>query len=331
MIKVRLDEHEAVCGSFEDAMIELRYEFDTKEEDKEGEGRKELAQVFKVFEPMMLRRMHRADRPPPRQDPRQDKRGGRIGHPMGRSMPYPPFRPREVGYIKGMRDDRERWEREDYYRRRYEEEEWREFERGRPLGMPVEEYRRREMMRPVEDMARRRAPRPNDPKQGRFLVRERPPFAGPHPHPPHLPPHLPHPPHPPHLPPHPSQPPLSGVYDYDYAYDYDYEAAHKQPLPMPLAMPQPPPLDPYGYPQPPPDPHAIYPAPGHSRVVSTAPSPILRIVLGISASASASALAPQLLKLSMPEPHQSIGVIKGVIVRDAQGNIGLTSYTFSPF
>lgn len=33
----------------------------------------------------------------------------------------------------------------------------------------------------------------------------------------------------------------------------------------------------------------------------------------------------------MPEPHQSLGVIKGVIIRDAQGNIGLTSYTFSPF
>lgn len=36
-------------------------------------------------------------------------------------------------------------------------------------------------------------------------------------------------------------------------------------------------------------------------------------------------------RISMPEPHQSLGVIKGVIIRDAQGNIGLTSYTFSPF
>jgi hypothetical protein len=32
----------------------------------------------------------------------------------------------------------------------------------------------------------------------------------------------------------------------------------------------------------------------------------------------------------MPEPHQQLGVIKGVIIRDAQGNIGLSNYTFNP-
>ncbi|CAO3682360.1 unnamed protein product [Umbelopsis ramanniana] len=35
-------------------------------------------------------------------------------------------------------------------------------------------------------------------------------------------------------------------------------------------------------------------------------------------------------RLSMPEPHQQLGVIKGVIIRDAQGNIGLSNYTFNP-
>ncbi|KAM3583702.1 hypothetical protein VKS41_003674 [Umbelopsis sp. WA50703] len=34
-------------------------------------------------------------------------------------------------------------------------------------------------------------------------------------------------------------------------------------------------------------------------------------------------------RLSMPEPHQQLGVIKGIIIRDAQGNIGLTNYTFN--
>jgi len=31
-------------------------------------------------------------------------------------------------------------------------------------------------------------------------------------------------------------------------------------------------------------------------------------------------------RLSMPEPHDVLGVIKGVIIRDAQGNIGLSQY-----
>jgi hypothetical protein len=31
----------------------------------------------------------------------------------------------------------------------------------------------------------------------------------------------------------------------------------------------------------------------------------------------------------MPEPHEVLGVIKGVIIRDAQGNIGLSQYTFT--
>lgn len=34
-------------------------------------------------------------------------------------------------------------------------------------------------------------------------------------------------------------------------------------------------------------------------------------------------------RLSMPEPHDVLGVIKGVIIRDAQGNIGLSQYQFS--
>ncbi|CAG8547806.1 9356_t:CDS:2, partial [Ambispora gerdemannii] len=34
-------------------------------------------------------------------------------------------------------------------------------------------------------------------------------------------------------------------------------------------------------------------------------------------------------RLSMPEPHEVLGVIKGVIIRDAQGNIGLSKYHFS--
>lgn len=34
-------------------------------------------------------------------------------------------------------------------------------------------------------------------------------------------------------------------------------------------------------------------------------------------------------RLSMPEPHDVLGVIKGVIIRDAQGNIGLSQYSFS--
>ncbi|CAG8517673.1 10347_t:CDS:10 [Paraglomus occultum] len=34
-------------------------------------------------------------------------------------------------------------------------------------------------------------------------------------------------------------------------------------------------------------------------------------------------------RLSMPEPHDVLGVIKGVIIRDAQGNIGLSQYTFT--
>ncbi|KAF9166985.1 hypothetical protein DFQ26_006249 [Actinomortierella ambigua] len=34
-------------------------------------------------------------------------------------------------------------------------------------------------------------------------------------------------------------------------------------------------------------------------------------------------------RLSMPEPHEVLGVIRGVIIRDAQGNIGLSQYTFT--
>ncbi|CAJ0845915.1 2525_t:CDS:2 [Entrophospora sp. SA101] len=34
-------------------------------------------------------------------------------------------------------------------------------------------------------------------------------------------------------------------------------------------------------------------------------------------------------RLSMPEPHETLGYIKGVIIRDAQGNIGLSQYTFN--
>ncbi|GBB87215.1 hypothetical protein RclHR1_13650009 [Rhizophagus clarus] len=34
-------------------------------------------------------------------------------------------------------------------------------------------------------------------------------------------------------------------------------------------------------------------------------------------------------RLSMPEPHDVLGVIKGVIIRDAQGNIGLSQYQFN--
>ena len=34
-------------------------------------------------------------------------------------------------------------------------------------------------------------------------------------------------------------------------------------------------------------------------------------------------------RLSMPEPHEVLGVIKGVIIRDAQGNIGLSQYQFN--
>lgn len=34
-------------------------------------------------------------------------------------------------------------------------------------------------------------------------------------------------------------------------------------------------------------------------------------------------------RLSMPEPHEVLGTIRGVIIRDAQGNIGLSQYHFS--
>ncbi|KAF9977681.1 hypothetical protein BGZ73_005191 [Actinomortierella ambigua] len=34
-------------------------------------------------------------------------------------------------------------------------------------------------------------------------------------------------------------------------------------------------------------------------------------------------------RLTMPEPHEVLGVIRGVIIRDAQGNIGLSQYTFT--
>ncbi|KAF9584163.1 hypothetical protein BGW38_007378, partial [Lunasporangiospora selenospora] len=34
-------------------------------------------------------------------------------------------------------------------------------------------------------------------------------------------------------------------------------------------------------------------------------------------------------RLSMPEPHEVLGTIRGVIIRDAHGNIGLSQYVFT--
>lgn len=34
-------------------------------------------------------------------------------------------------------------------------------------------------------------------------------------------------------------------------------------------------------------------------------------------------------RLSMPEPHEVLGTIRGVIIRDAHGNIGLSQYHFT--
>ncbi|KAL0085548.1 hypothetical protein J3Q64DRAFT_1103362 [Phycomyces blakesleeanus] len=184
IIRMRFDEHEAVSRSFEDALTELRYEHNNEGEE---EGRKDLEELFKALEPLIVSR----PRPVERTQPRFEKRGrGGGGYHVGtRNPPYPvhQFRPRDVpGYSRGgPRDYRDRRDREEYYRRRYEEDDRREFERRPPLPpLPphgYEDYRGRRdpypPRPPFDD--HRRIPRP-DPKDSRFPnPRDSRPFGGP--------------------------------------------------------------------------------------------------------------------------------------------------------
>ncbi|KAF7728946.1 hypothetical protein EC973_005341 [Apophysomyces ossiformis] len=145
IIKMRFEEHEAVMRSFEDAVAELRYEYNGKKEggtiDSGQVFPAGLAELFKLFDQHTSRRH-------PRQETYSKFRGGRFN--VARHTPYnanPPFRPRDGGgYGRGgPRDYRDRRERDDYHRRRYDD--WRDSER-RPPGPPL----------PYEDFPMRRDP-----------------------------------------------------------------------------------------------------------------------------------------------------------------------------
>ncbi|KAG0167978.1 hypothetical protein DFQ28_004004 [Apophysomyces sp. BC1034] len=338
IIKMRFEEHEAVSRSFEDAVAELRYEYDDKKEGDTSNNVQvfpaELPELFKLFDQLISRRH-------PRQDGHHKPRGGRFH--SARHTPYysnPSFRPRDSGgYSRGgPRDYRDRRDRDDYHRRRYDD--WREFER-RPPGPPLAH----------DDYKMRRDPGYGPPRA--YDDRRRPPVDRPQQRDQRLP-----------VPPQPMAGPPTYAAGPVKPSPTTYESAPQPPMP---AAPQPPAADgnSYGYSYGDPnvasysgmydpnakfytqqDPNSIYRPYPSMPTYSQPPQPWAYGMPVQNQSFSSRDPGRHLSlplptdfmtgpsdapRVSMPEPHQSLGVLKGVIIRDAQGNIGLASYTFSPF